>query len=140
MNIKLNFELLIWRFNFYFSTFKLLTRNWKIKTSVWVTNSKVKVLFIYFYFWVTNSKLKSKKLLWVTSSKSKNENSHFELQSQSWKIKSTCQVINLMIKLLFFQFRVTSLSSNSMGCTFIFLHSSHEHEVDQWKKSLNITV
>ena len=33
-NKKLHFELLTRRFNFYFSTFKLLTRSWKIKNCI----------------------------------------------------------------------------------------------------------
>ena len=32
-NKKLHFELLTRRFNFYFSTFELLTRSWKIKNN-----------------------------------------------------------------------------------------------------------
>ena len=55
------------RLNFYFSTFELLTQSWKIKVSLRVTNSMVKLLF--FHFWVTNLNLKNVKL-------------HFELLSQ----------------------------------------------------------
>ena len=55
------------RLNFYFSTFELLTQSWKIKVSLRVTNSMVKLLF--FHFWVTNLNLKNVKL-------------HFELLTQ----------------------------------------------------------
>ena len=55
------------RLNFYFSTFELLTQSWKIKVSLRVTNSMVKLLF--FHSWVTNLSLKNVKL-------------HFELLTQ----------------------------------------------------------
>ena len=55
------------RLNFYFSTFELLTQSWKIKVSLRVTNSMVKLLF--FHSWVTNLNLKNVKL-------------HFELLTQ----------------------------------------------------------
>ena len=60
------------RLNLYIFTFELVTRSWKLKVSLRVTNSKIKVLF--FYFLVTNSKLKNKEL-------------HFELLTRSRKIK-----------------------------------------------------
>ena len=58
-NIKLNFELLTQRFNFYFSTFELLIRNWKKKFHFELLTRR---LNIFLYFQVTNSKLKNKKI------------------------------------------------------------------------------
>ena len=71
-NIKLNFELLTRRFNFYFSTFELLARSWKIKKLHFQLLTR-RSNFYFFYFWVTNSKLKNKKF-------------HFELLTQTRKI------------------------------------------------------
>ena len=58
-NIKVNFELLTRKFNFYYSTFELLTRSWKTKscnTSYWLEVGKYLISFR-----VTNSRLKNKK-------------------------------------------------------------------------------
>ena len=85
-------ELLAWRLNFYFSTFKLLTPSWKVKvfiSSYWLEVEKQKVLLR-----VTNSKLKKKKKF------------HFEILAQSWKIKSLLWVTNWKLKSKKFHFEL----------------------------------
>ena len=85
-------KLLTQRFNFYFSSFELLTRTWKVKISLRITSTKIKLLF--FYFRVTDSKLKNKI-------------SNFELLTQSQKIKKNLlRVTNLIVKHFLFHFRV----------------------------------
>ena len=85
-------KLLTRRFNFYFSSFELLTRTGKVKISLRITSTKIKLLF--FYFRVTDSKLKNKI-------------SNFELLTQSQKIKKNLlRVTNLIVKLFLFHFRV----------------------------------
>ena len=79
-NIGFHFKLLTQWLNFCFSTFELLTPNWKAKNSLRITNSKVKLLFLH--FWLNNSKLKNKKM-------------HFGLLFQSWKYQVTLRFNNL---------------------------------------------
>ena len=102
-----HFEFLTQRFNFYFSTFELLTRSWKIKNytaSYWlevgkylfslrVTNSVVKPLFRHFL--VTNVKLI-------------NETSSLNVAVRMF--------VNPLKSILLLKFRRTSYNSTSSGC------------------------
>ena len=74
--------------NFYFSTFELITRGWKIKgfiSSYYLEAEKLKVLLrdtnsmgklLFYHFRVTSSWLKNKKF-------------HFALLTQNWKKESS---------------------------------------------------
>ena len=92
-NKKLRFALLTRWLNFYFYTFVLLTRSWKIKsfTSSYLLQIEKKVLL-----WDTNSKLKNKRF-------------HFELINHLKNKKFLFDLLhNWIVKLLFFHVRVTN--------------------------------
>ena len=92
-NKKLRFALLTRWLNFYFYTFVLLTRSWKIKsfTSSYLLQIEKKVLL-----WDTNSKLKNKRF-------------HFELINHLKNKKFLFDLLhNWIVKLFFFHVRVTN--------------------------------
>ena len=110
-----------------------------------------KLAEVTFKLGVTNSKSKNKKQpleLLTRSQKIKNFPSSYKLEVEKYKI--SLRVTNSMVKLLFFRFRVTNsrlknkklhfelLTRNS--CTFIFLLSSYEHEVDKGKTFLKYYI
>ena len=79
----MNFESLTRRFNFYLSTFELLTWSQKIKSFIWVANSKIKSY---------NSSHKNKKL-------------QFQSLTRSWKIDKWKKILN------YYSFKMTRTGS-----------------------------